>query len=160
MNQNELAGLAGLLHTGRVAALGTLHDGSPFVSMVMTVVDPDGSGWYILASRIAWHTRDFLGDSRVSIMLVEKESPGKDPQTLARVSVLGRIAVVDPGTATYDAARSLYLGVFPDAAAYFQLGDFSLYRITPTGGRFVGGFARAMTLSPEDLKQAARSRKT
>lgn len=156
MDQTALSVLARLLHTRRVAALGTNHDGSPFVSMVLTVADPDGSAFFLLASQLAWHTRDFMSDRRVSLMLTEEESPDRDPQTLARVSVTGEISAIEQNDAAYDAVRSLYLGVFPSAGSYFQLGDFSLYRITPTGGRFVEGFARAMSISPEDLKQAAR----
>jgi putative heme iron utilization protein len=156
MDQNALALLGRLLHTRRVTALGTNHDGYPFVSMVLTVVDPDGPAFYMLASRLAWHTKDFLNDPRVSLMMTEEEDPGKDPQSLARVSVMGTVSALEPDDAAYPAARVLYLGAFPTAETYFQLGDFSLYRITPISGRFVGGFARAMTISPEDLRQAAR----
>jgi putative heme iron utilization protein len=156
MDQNALALLGRLLHTRRVAALGTHHEGFPFVSMVLTVVDPDGSAFYILASRLAWHTKDFLNDPRVSLMLTEEEKADKDPQTLARVSLTGNISALEPEHPAYESARALYVGTFPSAETYFQLGDFSLYRVKPTGGRFVGGFARAMTISPEDLRQAAR----
>jgi len=156
MDQDALRVLARLLRTRRVAALGTLHDGKPFVSMVLTVASPDGSAFYFLASGLAWHTRDIVKDPRVGLMLMEEESPERDPQALARLSITGEVTALDPGDIAYAEAGKLYLSAFPSAERYFQLGDFVLYQIQSTGGRFVGGFARAFTISPEDLKQAAR----
>ena len=156
MDAAALATLARILRARRPAALGTLRGGAPFVSMVLTAAEPDGSAFYILASRLAWHTQDMLADPRVALLLTEEETGGKDPQTLARLSLTGEARPLDPADPSAAAARELYLAAFPAAAPYFQLGDFALYRITPRGGRFVGGFARAFTLTPEDLKRAAR----
>jgi putative heme iron utilization protein len=33
----------------------------------------------------------------------------------------------------------------------FDLPDFDLFRITPTGGRFIGGFGRAFAFTAEQL---------
>jgi hypothetical protein len=157
MDQDSLDALSQLLHTQRIGALGTLHNGSPFVSMVLTVAEPEGAGFLILASRLAWHTRDMANDPRVGLMLVEKESSERDPQTLARLSIMGEVKSIGLSDSSYPAAKDLYLQTFPSAETLFQLGDFSLYRIIPTGGRFVGGFARAFAVSPEDLRQAMRN---
>ena len=124
--------------------------------MILTVAEADGSAFYFLASRLAWHTRDIVQNPRVGLMLMEEESAERDPQTLARLSITGDATALDPGDATYAAAKKVYLDAFPSAETYFQLGDFALYRLTPRGGRFVGGFARAFTITAEDLKRAAR----
>ena len=79
MDQDALRVLANLLHTRRVGALGTLHDGGPFVSMVLTVAEPGGAAFYFLASSLAWHTRDIVKNPRVGLMLMEEESPERDP---------------------------------------------------------------------------------
>ena len=39
----------------------------------------------------------------------------------------------------------------PYAAMYAEFGDFSLWRIRPLGGLYVGGFARAARLRAADL---------
>jgi heme iron utilization protein len=155
MDQTSLGALAQLLHTRRLAALGTLHNGQPFVSMVLVALAKDGSAFYMLASRLAWHTQDILKDPHVSLMLTEEETADRDPQTLARLSVTGEARAVDPADPSYDGIRRLYITSFPSSEAYFQLGDFELYRIAPAGGRYVGGFARAFTITIEDLKRAA-----
>jgi heme iron utilization protein len=154
MDQATSGTLSKLIRTRRLAALGTLRDGHPFVSMVLVVPAEDGSAFYMLASRLAWHTQDILKDPHVSLMLTEAESPDRDPQTLARLSITGEAGVVNQEDPSYFTVRNLYLSAFPSSAQYFQLGDFDLYRIAPKGGRFVGGFARAFTITAEDLKRA------
>lgn len=155
MDQAMSATLSKLIRTRRLAALGTLRDGHPFVSMVLVVPAEDGSAFYMLASRLAWHTQDILKDPHVGLMLTEPESPDRDPQTLARLSIAGEASVIATSDPTYTHVRDLYLSVFPSSAQYLQLGDFEFYLIKPKSGRFVGGFARAFTVTQEDLKRAS-----
>jgi heme iron utilization protein len=157
MDQATLGSLSKLIRSRRLASLGTLRDGRPFVSMVLVVPAHDGAAFYMLASRLAWHTQDILKDPHVSLMLTEPESPDRDPQTLARLSITGEATIVDREDSTYNNVHDLYLSAFPSSAQYFQLGDFELFRITPRGGRFVGGFARAFTITIEDLKRACQA---
>jgi putative heme iron utilization protein len=65
------AGIAkGLLRRSRQGALATLMTGSgdPYCSLVAIASHPDGSP-ILLISRLALHTRNILGDPRVSLML-------------------------------------------------------------------------------------------
>jgi hypothetical protein len=128
--------LAALLRGSRIAALGTLRHGAPFVSMVPFVAPPDFTAFYIHISRLAQHTRDILQDARVSLMIAEADDGTRDPQTLARVSIQGRAAMLPPQEADHDAVRRLYLTRFPD-------------------GRFVAGFGRIFNLTREHFLQAA-----
>src|SRR4051794_13388898 len=59
MNESQTEALARLLQTREIGALGTLHDGEPFVSMVPFAVLPD-AGFVIHVSRLAAHTKDML----------------------------------------------------------------------------------------------------
>jgi hypothetical protein len=61
---------------------------------------------------------------------------------------------VPPEHPDHAALKAAYLGKFPDASMLFQLGDFSIVAIEPTSARLVAGFARAMTLRPEQLAEA------
>ena len=147
-----------LAHTIRgrqTAALGTLRNGAPFVSMVPYAFTPDFTGYDIHISTLAHHTRDILADPRVSLMIAQPESPGLDAQALPRVSIRGVAVMIPKDSPDYAEARSRYLARFPGAAMMFQLGDFALYRIQVESARYVAGFGRAFNLKADAFKQAA-----
>ncbi len=147
--------LANLIRSQRVASLGTLQDGSPLVSMVLYAAAPDFSSFLLHISRLALHTRNILADARVSLLIAEPDAGVEDPQTLARLSILGEAVEALPEAEEYADARGLYLERFPQAGVSFQLGDFHLFRVRPGGGRFVAGFGRIFDVSLEDLKRAS-----
>lgn len=155
MDITILEKLAHLIAGHRIGALGTLRDGAPFVSMIAFAPSRDLSRFYIHASRLAYHTQDFLKDPRVSLLITESDRSAVDPQTLARLTVRGSIATVSEGDAEYATARELYLKRFPDSAMTFGLGDFALYSIRPESGRFVAGFGKTFTCTVEDFKRAS-----
>lgn len=155
MDSQSQQTLARLIRTQRVAALGTLRDGGPLVSMILYAVSPDFSAFYIHASRLAQHTQDILQDARVSLMIAEMDTGVPDPQTLARVSIRGEAVEVPSTDADYAEARSLYLTKFPQAAFNFGLGDFALYCIQPRRARYVAGFGQIFNLTLADFKQTA-----
>ena len=145
--------LFSLVSKSRVAALGTLHDGAPFVSMVLAAPDPTHSVWFLHISRLASHTQDLLKDGRASLMLSMPDSGDKDPQQLARLTLVGKATELSDGSAEEDSAKAIYLAKFPHMAELVdQLGDFSFWVVRPETARFVGGFARAFTLTPEALR--------
>ncbi len=145
--------LSSLVSRSRVASLGTLHDGAPFVSMVLAAPDPTYSVWFLHISRLASHTQDLLKDPRASLMLAMPDAGDGDPQQLARLTLVGRATELSDGSAEEDSAKAIYLGKFPHMAELVdQLGDFSFWVVRPTSARFVGGFARAFTLTPEALR--------
>ena len=145
--------LFNLVSQNRVASLGTLHDGAPFVSMVLAAPDPTHSVWFIHVSRLSGHTQDLLKDGRVSLMLALPDTGEKDPQQLARLTLTGEATELSDGSAEEDSAKEIYLGKFPHMEEIVgALGDFSFWSIRPKSARFVGGFARAFTLDPAALR--------
>ena len=150
--------LGRLMFGQRVGALGTLRDGAPFVSMIAFAPAGDLSAFYILASRLAYHTQDFLRDPNVSLLIAETDTGTSDPQMLARLTIRGKVERIDESHPEHDTAHGLYLKRFPDAALNFQLGDFALYRIRPDGGRFVAGFGQTFNCTVEDFKRASQHR--
>lgn len=150
--------LGDLLATRSVAALGTLRDGAPYVSMVLVAPDPAARTLLIHVSRLSPHTQDLLKDPRLSLMIVGAEAEGEDPQTLPRVTVRGEAAAVPAGSEDDAAARAVYLARFPEAEPLLELPDFSFFRIKPAAVRFVAGFARAFNLTPDALWEALASR--
>jgi putative heme iron utilization protein len=153
----DFLGLRELVMGRKVAALGTLHGGAPYVSMVPFAVFEDGSGFVIHVSELSAHTQDMLADPRVSLLITEPESAEKLPQELARVTLLGEARRIDEEAADHALAKARYLRRFPESEPMFNFGDFSLFAIQASEIRWIGGFAGAQSLSPEDFAAALRA---
>ena len=134
-----------------VAALGTLHDGAPFVSMVPVVPAPDESGFLIHVSRLAQHTRDLVADGRVSLLFM-LPLEDRDPLALPRLTLQGQAEAVPTESKAHAAAAEAYLARFPQAELTLGLGDFSFFRIRPASGRLVSGFGRALSLDETQIQ--------
>jgi heme iron utilization protein len=135
-----------------VAALGTLHDGAPFVSMVPLVPVPDGTGFLIHVSRLAQHTRDLVADGRVSLMLMQPLDADQDPLALPRLTLQGEAEAIPTDSKAHASAAEAYLARFPQAEMTLQLGDFSFFQIRPSSGRLVSGFGRALSLDARQIQ--------
>lgn len=135
-----------LLRTVRAGALATVDAGSgfPFASLVTVATDLDGSP-LLLMSRLAAHTANLDRDPRASILLAQG---GKgDPLAHPRLTVLGRIARTEEPR-----ARARFLARQPKAKLYAGFADFAVWRMEVTGAHLNGGFARATTLSAEEIR--------
>ena len=150
MDRELIVVLQQLLHGRMIAALGTLHQGAPFVSMVRFAVAWDGS-LILHVSRLAAHTRDMLNNSEVSLLITEPEASGKMPQALARVTFQGRAQMLERDSQKHIDAREVYLSRFPDAASLFEFSDFNIFIIKPVSARVIAGFGQAVTITGEDL---------
>src|SRR3954452_5083653 len=94
--ESDIAGLArGLLRRSRQGALATLMAGSgdPYCSLVNVASHPEGSP-ILLISRLALHTKNILGDPRVSLMLDERAEG--DPLEGSRIMLAGRAEAAGP----------------------------------------------------------------
>ena len=153
MNRDLTAVLQQLVHGRMIAALGTLHQGLPFVSMVTYAAAKDGS-LILHVSQLAAHTQDMLDHPDVSLLITESEGAGKMPQALARVTVQGRAKMLDRASEKYTDSREIYLSRFPDAAPLFEFSDFSIFVIEPVSARVIAGFGQAVTITAEDFATA------
>lgn len=153
MNREMTVVLQQLIQNRMTAALGTLHEGAPFVSMVPYAVARDGS-FILHVSRLAAHTRDMLDNPDVSLLITESEASGKMPQALARVTVQGRAQMLDRDSEKNTEAREVYVSRFPDAAPLFEFSDFNMFIIAPLSARVVAGFGQAVTITGEELATA------
>jgi putative heme iron utilization protein len=150
MNANQAQALRQLLEAQDVAALGTLHNGDPFVSMVPYALVPQGRGFVIHVSRLATHTKDMENHPGVSLLVLDERSPGVPPQALARITVQGQARRCAPEEPLHAAAREAYLARFPNSEEMFGFADFSLFLIEPRALRVVGGFAQAWSVTAAD----------
>src|ERR1700704_5014379 len=101
-----------LLRRSRQGALATLMAGSgdPYCSLVNVASHFDGSP-ILLISRLAVHTRNLLGDARVSLMLDERVEG--DPLEGSRIMLAGRAEEAGGGDVAI--LRRGYLNAPPSA---------------------------------------------
>ena len=154
MNSAQASALRNLFDTQRIAALGTLREGGPWVSMVPFALLRRPDRFVIHVSRLAAHTGNMLESDRVSLLVVAPETAATSPQALARITIQGLAERVTPSAPGYAAAREAYLTRFPQTAQDLELHDFSFFTIRPLSMRFIAGFAQAFTLTPEQLANA------
>jgi len=134
-----------LLRRSRQGALATLMPGSgdPYCSLVNVASASDGSP-ILLISRLALHTRNILGDPRVSLMLDERAAG--DPLEGARIMLAGRAE--ETGSADEPTLRRRYLNAHPSAEVFVNFKDFSFFRIKSADAHLVAGFGRIVDLTP------------
>ncbi len=145
------AELQSLLASQPLAALGTVHGGEPFVSMVPFALlrEPHNCRIIIHVSTLAKHTQQMLDNPRVSLMVMAEASPSVSAQATPRVTIQGTSNRLDSASEDYAKAKAAYLARFADSDYLFDFSDFSLFAISPDSARWVAGFAKAKTLSRE-----------
>lgn len=148
MTPEQTQSLRQLFNGQRIASLGTLHEGEPYVSMVPFAVLPDASALVIHVSQLSSHTADMVDSPRVSLLVVAPDAGGTPAQALARVTIQGSAEHYTASAPGYASARETYLSRFPQAVGTFALPDFLLFSIRPLSIRFIAGFAQALTLTP------------
>jgi heme iron utilization protein len=139
-----------LLRRARTGTLASLNrdGGLPYASLVNVATDVDGRP-AILISKLAWHTRNLLADTRASLLVAEPPEHG-DALTGARVTVMGRfVECAEPRL------RRRYLARHPEAAMYVDFGDFAFWRLEPEVVHAVAGFGRIETLGADEVFPAA-----
>ena len=156
MDPHSSSLLAALIRGQRTAALGTLRQGAPLVSMVLYLAAPDFSAFFLHVSGLAWHTQDMLADARVSLSIAQGDNGARNPQTLPRVSVRGAATAIANESADHATLKSAWLDRFPDSAINFALADFSFFRLVPRDARFVAGFGSIHNLSAAALVDVSK----
>src|SRR3984957_10405076 len=145
-----------LLRRRRQGALATLMAGSgdPYCSLVNVASHPDGSP-ILLISRLALHTKNILGDARISLMLDERAEG--DPLEGSRIMLAGRAEPAEGDDVAI--LRRRYLNAHPSSEVFVNFKDFSFFRIRPSGAHLVAGFGRIVDLKPAqfltDISDAA-----
>lgn len=133
-----------LLRAARAGSLASSAQGQPFASLVTPATAPD-LALLLLLSDLSEHTRHLRADPRCSILVVGPQESA-NPQTAPRLTVTGVAEVVADS-----ALKARYLAIHPYATLYADFGDFALWRVRPSAGLMVGGFARATRLRTADL---------
>jgi putative heme iron utilization protein len=155
MNPDHLQELRDLLETQRVLALSLLVSGEPHVGLLPYAMTPDYRAVLVHASDLARHSRGLQPGAHFSALIHKPDGPDIDPLQIPRLTLHGVVQPIDRGTDAYRDGQRLFTRRFPSSEPTFSLGDFRLYRLQLERGRYVGGFAQAISLTAEDLRQLA-----
>jgi len=122
--------------------------GFPGGSVVGFAPDVDGRPVFCF-SGMSTHTQDLLADPKCSVTIAAKEFKGAAD---GRVNLMGTCKLV-PTAEDREACKEIYRKKHP-GAFWTDFGDFNWFRMEIEKIRFVGGFARAGSVTPEEYKDA------
>ena len=134
-----------LLHTIRVGMLATIGEAFPLASAVPFVSLQGWADLLVHISTLAAHTRNLLRDPRLSLLVMERDAPEKNPLALKRLILQGTANPIEPQSSTYDLLARQFTERFPDAAVTMALADFQLWQLHIQTAQFIAGFGRAYT---------------
>lgn len=109
--------------------------------------------YYVYTSELAKHTGNLQENPNCSIMFIENETTAS--HLLARKRLIYRCEASE-----VDRDTSIFSSVFEQLVSRFgfvmnnlkEMSDFHLFRLRPTSGSYVAGFAKAYTFTGDDLK--------
>jgi|MDTB01.1.fsa_nt_gb putative heme iron utilization protein len=136
-------------HFGVMSTNSNNLQGYPAGSVVGFQVNDEGMPFFVFSS-MSSHTTDVLKDSRCSLTILSDEFKG---------AAEGRVALVGDVKKVFDKEqikemRAKYLEYHKDAF-WVDFGDFTWFTMTELKSvRFVGGFAMAGNVTPEEYKAA------
>lgn len=137
-------------HSGVLSTFSSKFAGYPFGSVAPFVLNHSGQP-VILISTIAEHTQNIIANPKVSLLVFSGDD---DLQANARLTLIGQAVKIDKAD---DNLRARYLRYLPQAASYFDMHDFSFYRIEIAQVRYIAGFGKMGWLSGDSLSGEQRS---
>jgi putative heme iron utilization protein len=144
--ESAIDAVRGLIASARTATLATLMEGSgdPYASLVNVAIH-EGTP-VMLLSKLAWHTRNILRDSR-ACLLIAGPSPSPDALAGQRVSLIGRVRPDND-----ERLRESYLTLHPNARSYADFADFTYFSLNVERAHYVAGFGQIVTIEKPQLQ--------
>ncbi|HSH72937.1 MAG TPA: DUF2470 domain-containing protein [Methylophilaceae bacterium] len=121
--------------SGMLSTISSKFADYPFGSVAPFILDHDGNP-VILISTIAEHTKNIIAHPKVSLLVFAGD---EDLQAGSRLTLLGEAKLLEKND---ENLRARYLRYFPNAASYFDMHDFSFYRIEIVQARYIAGFGK------------------
>jgi putative heme iron utilization protein len=133
--------------SGVLSTFSTKFAGYPFGSVAPFVLD-HSSQPIILISTIAEHTHNIKANPKVSLLVFAGD---EDLQASGRLTLMGEAKQIAKEDADL---RARYLRYLPQAASYFEMHDFSFYRIEINQARYIAGFGKMGWISGNAMQPA------
>ena len=142
-----------LLAAESVGVLSTIsvhRPGFPYGSVTPYALSAQGAP-LLLLSRLAAHTKNLLADPRASLFVGDRVGGRGSAGGRAHLAARPRGAAARRRRAADERARR-YLAVWPRAADYLALGDFSFWRLEIEEARLIAGFGEIRWLDGAALR--------
>lgn len=130
--------------SGILSTHSSKFDGYPFGSVAPFVLDHDGQP-IILISTIAEHTKNIIANPKVSLLVFAGD---EDLQANSRLTLIGDATIIEKNDPDL---RARYLRYLPQAASYFDMHDFSFYRIAIKQARYIAGFGKMSWIPAQEF---------
>lgn len=128
-------------HHGVLATISKRLDSMPFASVCPFITDHQARPVFLI-SDLAEHTKNLAADPRASLIV---HPCAVNMHAAGRVTLTGSAENIGRPEALVER----YARLMPDAAGYFELGDFSLWRINIEAIRFIVGFGKIEWVEPK-----------
>lgn len=155
MDQDVLLAIREMITEHRLLSLAVLVDGSPDASLLPYAFRSDFAGVYVQASGLARHARGLTPGASVGVLIHANDQADGDPLQTPRLTVQATVTILDKDGEAFATAGRLFVERFPSGEMTLPLGDFNLYELTFSRGRYVAGFARAFNVGPDTFAEVA-----
>ena len=108
---------------------------------------------YIFISGLALHTQNLIDEPHASVLFIEDEDNCANVFARLRLSYQITSNVISRDEALWQPViQAMTEKLGEQVTQLSQLGDFVLFQLTPTSGRFVKGFGKAYELEGDNLQ--------
>lgn len=137
----------GFIRRRRSLQLATIgQDGAPYASYAPFALGIDC--FYVLLSEIAVHGVNLQHEPRASVLILEDEDTAEELFARVRVNYSVRAKALSYGSTAWQEALACLMARHGERPGNLsELQDFKLFRLSPTGGRYIKGFGSAYTLA-------------
>lgn len=128
-------------------------EGIPNSSYAPFVID-EAKNIYIYISDLATHTQNLYANPRVSVLFIDDETKTNNIFARRRLSFDCIATLIARDTDTWNTIVDQFQERFGEMIEVLKsLGDFRIFQLTPSAGRFVIGFGTAYKISGDNLNQ-------
>ncbi|MBU7584499.1 MAG: pyridoxamine 5'-phosphate oxidase family protein [Nostoc sp. TH1S01] len=139
-----------------------------FQSVIISTVSPEGipnssyapfvsdeaKNIYIYISDLAAHTQNIYANPRVSILFIEDETKSNNIFARRRLTFDCTATLIERDTDTWNKVVDQLQERFGEMIEVLKsLGDFRIFLLIPSSGRFVLGFGNAYKISGDNLNE-------
>ena len=110
--------------------------------------------FYIYVSLLSKHTKNLISNENVSFMIIQDESKADNIFGRKRLTIDATAELVDRNSRHWMKIIEKMENKFGETLSYLKnMTDFNLFKLIPSKGLLVHGFARAFTFSGEKLDE-------
>ena len=109
---------------------------------------------YLYLSLLAKHTQNLCVNPSIGLLLIEDQADARNQFARRRIIWQGKVEKIERHAEMFKAVMQAFRDRFGDFIDVIEpLQDFLLFKVAPTSGRYIRGFAQAYQLSGDGLNQ-------